>query len=233
MINLQIEDAYGKLEAGRDIKPWKDLPDFYGVPEETVIMDDYIKLPALEEVFFEIVKSVRITRRRDQFELTVIDPRTLQPVPGKPLLLLDGVPVPDINPVITLLDPDEIERIDIVSSRYILGDASFSGIINMVTHDAGYHHFELPAYVLRQSFQFLLFPAPFYSPDYSANTDSLKTIPDYRNTLYWNPDIYTDSSGDAEIRFFTSDDISGYRIVIQGISDDGLPGYCESSISTK
>jgi|GEM_PF-1631998 len=233
MVNLQIEDAYGKLAKGQNPGNIDDSQAFYGVPDETVIMDDYIKLPALEEVFFEIVKSVGITRKRDQYELTITDPRTLQPVAGKPLLMLDGVPVTDINPVISQLDPEEIERIDIISSRYVLGDISSSGIINLITHDAGYHQFELPAYVQRQSYQFLQVPVPFNSPDYSFSPDSLRSVPDYRNTLYWNPDIRTDATGKAEIKFYTADDLSGYRIVIQGINADGIPGYAESYICTK
>jgi hypothetical protein len=232
MINLQIEDAYGKLDHGQELYRPDSRWGFYGRPDEYVIIDDYIKLPALEEVFFEIVKSVRITRRKDQYELTIIDPRTLLPILGKPLFLLDGVPVHDLNPVMLLLDPEEVERIDIVSSRYMMGDVSFSGIINVVTHDAEYDHFELPGYASRQSYQFLQVPIPFHAPDYSLSADSLRYIPDYRNTLYWDPDVITGASGEAEIKFYTADEVTRYRIVIQGISDRGIPGYAESFLVT-
>ncbi|KGO84624.1 hypothetical protein Q765_20615 [Flavobacterium rivuli WB 3.3-2 = DSM 21788] len=62
----------------------------------------------------------------------------------------------------------------------------------------------------------------FYSPVYDAET--IDNTNDFRNTLYWNPNLITDASGVAEIEFYTSDITSKYKIMIEGVSGDGLLG---------
>jgi len=59
----------------------------------------------------------------------------------------------------------------------------------------------------------------FYTPVYTPeNIDSEK--PDRRITLYWNPDITT-REGQAEVSFFTSDDFSRYKVIVEGITNTG------------
>jgi hypothetical protein len=234
MVNMQIDDAFGiKLADSKDSREY-DLPPIYGVPDETILLEDYIRLPAVEELFTELVKSVLIKRRRNNnFELQIIDPSSRLPITGKPLLLLDGVPVLDINPVIIYMDPVDIEKIEVVSSRYIQGGESYQGIINLITKQGDFHHFDLPSYGIREPYLFFQIPLEFYSPDHSSDSDSLRSLPDFRNLLYWNPQIKTDEKGTATVSFYTCDDISNYRIVVQGLDEYGLPGYAEGTISVK
>ncbi len=63
----------------------------------------------------------------------------------------------------------------------------------------------------------------FYSPAYNT-PNSNADFPDIRNTLYWNPSITTDISSVAHVSFYTSDVHADYRIVVEGISSDGVPG---------
>lgn len=234
MVNMQIADAFGINQTQQNDRNKYDLPPIYGEPDESILLEDYIKLPAVEELFTELVKSVLIKRRRNNnFELQIIDPSTKLSIPGKPLLLLDGVPVLDINPVIIYMDPVDIEKIEVVRYRYIQGSESYPGIINIITKQADFHHFDLPSYGIRKPYQFFQTPLTFYSPDHSSDTDSLRSIPDFRNLLYWNPEVVTDDKGTVTVSFFTGDDISDYRIVIQGLNEFGLPGYAEGKISVK
>lgn len=59
----------------------------------------------------------------------------------------------------------------------------------------------------------------FYSPNYEEQSD-LKTQ-DYRNTLYWEPFISTDSTGVAQVSFFNSDEPGNWQVVVEGITADG------------
>src|SRR4030042_6548 len=234
MINLQVEDAFGNYPVQESDMNKYYLPNIYGKPDESVFLEDYIKLPAVEELFFELVKSVLIKRKRNNnFELQVIAPSAKLPLPGKPLLLLDGVPVLDINPVIIYMDPVDIEKIDVVQSPFIQGNESYFGIINMITKQADFTNFDLPSYAIRNLYTFFQVPGTFHSPDYSSDNDSLTSHPDFRNLLYWNPEVVTDNNGTVADSFYTADDISDYRIVIQGLSEDGLPGYSEAVISVR
>ena len=60
----------------------------------------------------------------------------------------------------------------------------------------------------------------FYSPQYPDK--SLKTRPDHRTTLYWNPKVETDANGHAQVRFYASDISKRYLITLEGVSDDGI-----------
>jgi hypothetical protein len=234
MVNMQIADAFGIIRTQEnDIKDF-EMPVIYGEPDESILLEDYIKLPAVEELFTELVKSVLIKRRRNNnFELQIIDPSTRFPVPGTPLLLLDGVPVLDTNPVIIYMDPVDIEKIEVVRYRYIQGSEAYQGIINIITKQANFHHFDLPSYGIRKPYLFFQTPIEFNSPDHSSDPDSLRSLPDFRNLLYWNPEVITDDNGIVTVSFFTCDDISDYRIIVQGLDEYGLAGYAEETISVK
>ncbi|HEY4965330.1 MAG TPA: hypothetical protein VII28_02980, partial [Puia sp.] len=65
----------------------------------------------------------------------------------------------------------------------------------------------------------------FYSPAYETNQQYLNRHPDFRTLLYWNPNVYTDSTGNATISWFTSDLPGNYVIVVNGVSQSGLLGF--------
>ena len=231
MVSLQIADAFQENQENSGNRPASKLPNIFGDPDELVLLEDYIRLPGVEELFYELVQSVNIKRRRNNFDLMIADYTKQLSLPGEPLLLLDGVPVTDVNSVILYLDPIDIERIEVFSDYYVQGSEFYYSIISIITKQADFGHFDLPSNAIRKPFQFFQYPEPVHSPDYSSDGDSLKTFPDFRNLLYWNPEIITDTNGTATVSFYTSDDISDYRIIIQGITEDGLCGYLETTIS--
>jgi hypothetical protein len=63
----------------------------------------------------------------------------------------------------------------------------------------------------------------FYSPVYDNQTN-LKDINDFRNTIYWNPNVITDKTGSATFEYYNSDGRGNYRVVVEGIDDDGNIG---------
>ena len=60
----------------------------------------------------------------------------------------------------------------------------------------------------------------FYSPRYSS-AENNSTLPYYRSTLYWKPDITTNEKGEAEFSFYTSDSSSGYMVIVLGTDIKG------------
>jgi hypothetical protein len=64
-------------------------------------------------------------------------------------------------------------------------------------------------------------PRVFYSPKY----DPAKHYPaDLRSTIYWNPKVVTDKTGNATFDFFNSDAKGSYRAIIEGIDSNGNIG---------
>lgn len=57
----------------------------------------------------------------------------------------------------------------------------------------------------------------FQSPDYSLMTP----MPDYRRTLYWNPNVRTDSNGNATIEFYNNSTCTQLQVSAEAITEDG------------
>jgi hypothetical protein len=70
----------------------------------------------------------------------------------------------------------------------------------------------------------------FYSPDYSTK-DSTFSKPDTRSTLYWNPDLTADSSNKIHFHFYNSDHARRFRIVAEGMDQQGRLIYFEEVIA--
>ena len=64
-------------------------------------------------------------------------------------------------------------------------------------------------------FQGIYMAREFYQPDYE--NENVQT-PDNRTTIYWNPEIQTDSTGTAKVSFYNSDLKGKGLIRISGVS---------------
>ena len=63
------------------------------------------------------------------------------------------------------------------------------------------------------------YPFDFYSPDYSARHPQAPT--DYRRTLYWNPNVQTDSNGHFNISLYNNSRETRIKVSVCGITPDG------------
>ena len=64
-------------------------------------------------------------------------------------------------------------------------------------------------------------PVEFYSPKYESLEAKYLTIPDFRITIFWKPNIVISESGEASFEFYTSDFPTTYSVVIEGLTNDG------------
>lgn len=72
----------------------------------------------------------------------------------------------------------------------------------------------------------------FYAPVYDGiNREDRKH--DNRVTLHWEPTIQFNKLGEAFIEFYTSDRIGTFDILVEGISENGLPVVSSSKIIVK
>ena len=62
-------------------------------------------------------------------------------------------------------------------------------------------------------------PVEYYSPDYSKKQPD---EPDYRKTLYWNPNVVTDKDGKAEIGFYNNSVCKDINVSIEAVTPDGI-----------
>ncbi|WP_421872339.1 TonB-dependent receptor [Marinoscillum sp.] len=64
----------------------------------------------------------------------------------------------------------------------------------------------------------------FYSPDYSVK-DERHVKPDYRSTVYWNPDLETTEDGETSASFYTTDEPMNITVIVEGMTQNGYPVY--------
>jgi hypothetical protein len=223
-INYQVRKIYGISAQGETynigILPVQS-EGFYGKPDIELLMKDYITLPVMEEVFFELLPGVFLKNRKSGYEISILDPVTNEIYYKQPLLMVDGVIINDPS-IIAGLDPEAVEKIDVIKDRYVVGDCLFYGIINIITKAGDCKNVTLPDYAIRGTPRVYDQVISFSSPDYTSSESKQNRVPDFRNTLYWNPAVKPDKNGKYVVEFWSSDFASDYMINIQGVADDNI-----------
>ena len=74
-------------------------------------------------------------------------------------------------------------------------------------------------------------PVEFYAPDYSVANNTDKR--DNRTTIAWHPLVKTDALGGSSISFYAADRESSYRVLVEGVTNEGELIYKEIVIPAK
>jgi hypothetical protein len=223
-INMQTGNAFLPLAISRAKPVITDSTAFFGPPDEKYFLDDFTRFPTLEEVLREYVRGVLVRRRQKEFHFRMIDklvPNTYYTT--DPLTLLDGIPIFNIDKLMAV-DPLKIKKIETINGRYFLGGSSFTGVVSFSTYRNDLAGFELDPKILVMPYDGVQAPREFYQPKYDTKAEIASRLPDFRNLLYWAPDVTTDAKGKSKIDFFTSDQSGIYRIVVQGMNANGKSG---------
>jgi hypothetical protein len=222
-INYQVNKIYGSSSLGNPVTT-SVLPSnpirFYGKPDIELFMADYIKLPVMQEVFSELLPGVFLKNKKSGYEISIVDPVTNEVFEKQPLLLIDGVIIDDPS-IIANLDPEIVEKIDVVKEKYYVGEYSFYGLVNIISKTGDFSCVPLPSYAIRMPYRVVDPVLSFVFPDYTSAEMKNNRIPDFRSTLYWNPSVMPDKSGKIRLDFWSSDIASDYEINVQGITPEG------------
>jgi hypothetical protein len=221
-VNYQVNRIYETENAlaPASLIPYRTSKRFYGKPDIELNMDDYIELPVMQEVFYELLPGVIMKQRKSEYEIQIADPVYNIVYDKPPVLFIDGVVVHEPS-VVVGLEPDRVEKIDVIKDRYVIGDYLFCGLVNVITKAGDYSDVNLPDYAVRLQYRAIEPVNAFLSPDYSSGERIQSRIPDFRNTLYWNPSVQRDKDGNYMVEFWSSDLIGDYEINIQGITYEG------------
>jgi len=217
--NFQIQKIYENGARGDSIiPPLKTTvqPRFYGKPDQELVMDDYVALTTMKEVFFELVRRVSVRTNRKENSYMIYDPVLKR----NPALFIDGVPIDDAAKIINM-NPSHVEQIDVLPGDYRIGDIIFPGIINVTSANGTYTDIPLPENAVRIRLKMFEGQWVFISPEYPTEEKKKQRIPDFRNTLHWTPAIRRDETGKMRAEFWTSDHSAEYMIDLEGVSSSG------------
>lgn len=233
-INYQITKIFNE-----DIQQYRYLtrdatlpPRFYGIPDRELIMSDFIKLPTMDEVFHELVPGVSFRRQRTGYLFNMTNETTGEPIGSPGAVLLDGVILND-HSLIAAIDPELIEKIDIIRGDYQVGSKVFTGLISIISKEGDLCGLEDQFIGVRTNYNVLdkqIIPSNFA---YGEKRSEESRLPDFRNTLYWESALHPDSSGNIRLEFFASDYMSDYEVVIEGLTDKGVPVSLRRKISIR
>ena len=210
-----------------------DSTAFYIKSDKTYLLDNFVRFNTMEEVLREYVTEVPLIRQKDDFTILV----RVRPHPNdyprnvEPLILLDGVPVFDRGNKIIKYDPKKVRELEVVAKRYFLGPLMFNSILNLKTYKGNLPDFQLDTRATVMDYEGMQLEREFYSPLYETKVS--ERLPDFRNVLYWSPNLKIDSNGKKSISFYTSDQQNKYTVVVQGISQDGKLGASKLEILVK
>lgn len=228
LINAQVQQSYQAFELPpvfETSNPFDSIP-FFGRVNARYRLDDYTRFP-IPEFFFEIVYEVVVRGKYGSERLEVVNEWESPFDNPDPLFLVDGVPVFDQRAFLRI-NNKLIETAEVVTDPFWMNPGFYNGIIQLKSFEKDGRCFRLPENALQRSFLTLLPERQFSIPDYIDQPDS--RLPDFRNTLYWNPSVRTDENGRATVRFHTGDSVGNFEIRAEGISDDGYVGSALGSM---
>lgn len=133
----------------------------------------------------------------------------------------------DPESVLSMIDPNTVESIELKKGINVLfGAQGGGGILAIYTKigptdnisiEPNFQLHKIQGYSKANNFRF---------PDYN-NTKTDITETDYRSTIYWNPEVVTEAkTGATTLSFFAADLPGRYRIVAEGVTQNGQPVRC-------
>jgi len=143
-------------------------------------------------------------------------------IDNQALLLIDGIPVNvDILKSIPMNDIDRVEVLKNAGETAMFGSRGANGVVAVFTKKGGapdYPGRYIPGTLTKKLAGYAPY-REFYSPVYTRENIRSER-PDHRIVQFWEPNIFT-GNGKATVSFFSSDDISRYRVYVEGITNDG------------
>jgi len=198
----------------------------FGTYDQQIIVDEYIRLPLMEEVFRELGKRVFLIREEGKSMVRLLDQHTNRIIGDRPYFFLDGIPFFDSGELLNL-DPAQIRDIHFKSSKYFLNDILMDGIIHLRSYEGKANLMEWQQDVLSITHHGLSEELYSLKADTMALVES--TYPLAGNTLYFNPRVAVSPQGDHEITLIAPDIEGSYDVIIKGVGAHGGTGELRMS----
>jgi hypothetical protein len=231
-LQAQVHNVFTGKYRNRFAPEPADSMSFFGRPDETYYLDKYTRFKVMEEVLREYVPGVVVRIQKDGFHLLVVDKLNQSVLSVNPMVLLDGVPVFNINKMMAM-NPLKIQKLEVVDGRYFHGLTVYNGIVSFTTYKGDLEGFPLDPRVLVQQYEGVQRQREFYAPRYATEQERASRLPDLRNLLYWNPEVSTTAAEGGKVEFYTGDQAGRYLVVTQGLSSAGLSGSSRVVLEVK
>lgn len=197
----------------------RDAYPYYGIPTKTIDPQLFIDLPNFNEISKELLPGVKFRNYNRNPTLQVLNAAQLFYFTEQPLLLLDGIPIRDLN-VIKDMGTKDIDKIEICQNERFYGDLIFPGVVAIYTSKADYTR-------VPESNDLIKLNLEVIQPRAILNTPSEQRLsdPDLRQVLLWKPSLQP--APKIELDFRTSDIKGSFKLIVHGKTRDGSTFFKE------
>lgn len=167
-------------------------------------LDEYTKFHTVREILIEFVRGIRRRKHNGVNKLFTFNTETRRLADWPSLVLLDGMPVHDIDDILHY-DGHLLKYVQIYPDSYTFGNSIVNGVISFISKKGRLSNFKLD-----EGSKLMQYTFPQYK----------QTMPSFDRggygTIYWNPDVKGDDIT------FTAPTLPGrYNIVCQGLDKNG------------
>lgn len=218
---MQVQNIYAGNKIKQFYDPGVDSSGFFGKPYKTYLLDNYTRFTTMEEVLREYIREVNVVQSHKRYHIKVLNDKGF--LDGDPLVMLDDVPVFNIDKVIAI-DPLKVKKLEVIRDRYYYGPSVQEGILSYTTYKGDLGGVEMDPHAVVLDYEGLQLQREFYSPVYDTEEVVKSRIPDFRNLLFWQPNVNINTDGKGQLSFYTSDQTGKFIGLIQGLTPNGDAG---------
>ena len=182
-------------------------------------LDDYKRFPVMRELFIEFINEIKVRRVDGKEQLKVkthLKERVSLFDKNNSLIMVDGIPVFDHSQVIEY-DPLLVESVVVYPYKYYTGWRSFCGMANFVTYKKN-----LPGIKFNDGVRVVQFKGCSYPMAFTCQEIG-EDFPDYRELLYWHPQIKLPAGESSSIKVKIPANVKEIRICAEGMMENGTP----------
>ena len=182
-------------------------------------LDDYKRFPVMRELFIEFINEIKVRKVNGKEQLKVkthLEERVSLFDKNNSLIMVDGIPVFDHSQVIEY-DPLLVESVVVYPYKYYTGWRSFCGMANFVTYKKNLPGIKFNDGVRVVQFKGCSYPMAFTCQEIGDD------FPDYRELLYWHPQIKLPAGESSSIKVKIPANVKEIRICAEGMMENGTP----------
>ncbi len=211
----QIENAYYDRKKDSILAVPEPTP-FFAPLQKEYVLDDYTRFPTLKETIVEVLKELYFTRDNGHYTIHLRNMTMDAEVYGLPLILVDGLPIQDLDPLFDY-GMKYVYKVGVINEPYVYGPRTFSGVISFTTKLQDFTSIGSGDYIRKFTLDRPMRDKTYFHQEYNDKTPN--RIPDYRHQLLWLPELDNSDT----VTFFTSDVSGMFEISVEGFTQDGKP----------
>jgi hypothetical protein len=185
---------------------------FYGEPTYVVIPDQFYNLRSFAEISKELLTEVKFREKNGKLFLNLIDRETSLSFEEQAFVLVDGIPVQDLN-VLSDMGTTRIGWIHTVLESRFYGDLFFPGVLAIYTKDSDLKWLKESDRMIKLEYEALQIKEPEVQPEI------VRKIPDMRPLLFWETDVQPNST--MQFDFTGSDNKGTFKVRVIGKKKNG------------